>query len=233
MEATTVLRINLVLPLACILLLRENLCTSCLPDGEPCEYEVVSLAPDAGTPWGTTPAEDIAALEIPQHGMWRWGESGNSIEIEDSGVELQAWATFVHDPGSIYYSDHVDGGRGWVCDGPTVMVDGTLTFTDEQGGAIVSVPLTVERQHMAGGYYSSSPMYWPISLFSELVHETAEWDTEGVYGNIIWLDKGLLAGFDYLGQSKLTETTGHGVSHLVGGFVADGVPPELLGAADP
>ncbi|KIG16401.1 hypothetical protein DB30_04445 [Enhygromyxa salina] len=217
------LRTSLIAPLACALLLRETLCTSCVGgDDSPCEYEVVSLAADAETPWGTTPADDIAALEVPQHGTWRWGDSTESIEIDQSGFEQPAWATYVHDPTTIRFSDHVAGGRGIACDGQTVMVDGTLTITDEQDAVILSVPVTALRQDMAGDAYGASPQYSPISLFSDELHEKAEWDMTQVFGAILWINGGRLSGeFYYHGQSMRTETTGDGVVSLVGLFEAD------------
>lgn len=153
----TVVRTSLIAPLICMLLLRETLCSSCVGEDSPCEYEVVTLAADAETPWGTTPAEDIAALEIPQHGTWRWGDSKDEIDVDQSGVEQAAWATYVHDPDTIEYSEHVGGGRGVTCNGPMVSVDGTLTITDEQDAVILSVPVTVERQDMSTARRRSTP----------------------------------------------------------------------------
>jgi hypothetical protein len=201
-------------------------CSTTGDDG-PCEYEETPLEPDAETLWGTTPAEDIAELEIPQHGTWRWGESKDFVEVDDGGVELPAWATFVHDPETIRYSEHVAGGVGVACNGPTVLVDGTLTITDEQGAVIVGVPITAAYQYMASVNYGSSPTYDPISRFSDRVHETAAWDLAHVFGAISWLDEhGLRAEFYYQAQSMTTETAGNGVSSLVGEFVADGpLPP--------
>lgn len=223
------LRTSLIIPLASLVLLRQTLC-SCAPD-EPCEYEVVPLEMDAETLWNTTPAEDIAELEIPQHGTWSWGESEYFVELDDSGVSLPAWATFVHDPETIRYSEHVGGGHGVACNGPTVSVDGTLTITDEQGGVIISVQLTVLRQYTADLNYISSPQYSPISLFSDRVHETAEWDMSQVYGAISWFEQsGLLAEFFYQAQSQDPEptasgtVTGDGVFSPVGTFEADGPP---------
>jgi hypothetical protein len=224
------LRTNVLIIGACLALLRgEGLC-SCADD-EPCQYEETPLAADAETLWNTTPAEDIAELEIPQHGTWRWGESRDFVEIDDSGVELPAWATFVHDPETIRYSEHVDGGIGVACNGPTVSVDGILTITDEQGAVIVSVPITAAYQYMASLNYAAIPEYSPASLFSDRVHETAEWDIAQVWGVIMWLEEhGLRAEFYYQAQSKNPGTTengtvtGNGVVALVGEFVADGPP---------
>jgi hypothetical protein len=224
------LRTNVLIIGTCLALLRgEGLCT-CVDD-EPCQYEETPLAADAETLWGTTPAEDIANLEIPQHGTWRWGESKDFVEVDDSGVELPAWATFVHDPETIRFSEHVDGGRGVACNGPTVSVDGTLTITDDQGAVIVSLPITALRQFTADLNYVSGPEYSPASLFSDRVHETAEWDIALVWGAISWLEEhGLHAEFYYYGQRMNPGTTengtatGNGVVALVGEFVADGPP---------
>jgi hypothetical protein len=212
---------------ACLALLRGESPCSCVDDDDgPCEYEKTPMASDAETLWGTTPAEDIAELEIPQHGIWRWGESKYFVEVDDSGVELPAWAAFVHDPETIRYSEHVAGGVGVACNGPTVSVDGTLTITDEQGAVIISVAVTAAYQHMASLNYGSSPQYDPVSLFSDRVHETAEWDIAQVFGAITWLDEeGLRAEFFYQAQSMTTETTGDGVIAPVGEFVADGPLP--------
>ena len=217
------IRTSLVAPLACAVLLREALC-SCGVDDGPCEYEETPLAVDAETPWGTTPAQDIAELEVPQHGTWIWSESKDFIEIDDAEVSLPAWATFVHDSETIRFSEYIGGGYGLACDGPTVSVDGTLTFTDEQGGVIVSVPVTVERQWTSAPNYGSSPRFSPISLFSAAVQATEEFEIMQVDGSIIWLDDGLLAEFYYFALSMRTETTGDGVHTLIAKFEADTRP---------
>ena len=219
------IRTSLLVPLACALLLRDTLC-SCDVDDGPCEYEVTPLAPDDETPWGTTPAQDLAELEVPQHGTWTWSESEDFIEIQHAGVSVPAWATFVHDPETISFSEHIGGGYPPACKGPIVSADGTLTFTDEQGGVIVSVPVTVERQLTATLNYGSSPVYSPISQFSTAVQTTADFQFQlmQVNGSIIWLDDGLLAEFYYFALSMRTETTGDGVTALIAKFEADTRP---------
>ena len=210
----------------CLALLRgeAGCCSIDSRDDGPCVYDETPLAPDDETPWGTTPAQDIAALEVPQHGTWRWGEDQYFIEIDEDGVELSGWATFVHDAATIRYSEHVSGGLGVACDGPTVSIDGTLTITDEQGAVIISVPLTVQRQYTAHLEYVSSPQYSPISLFSSSLQEQAEFDVSQVYGVIVWRPRGLIAEFYYQAQSMTTATTGDGAISLVGMFEADEQP---------
>ncbi|PRQ00530.1 hypothetical protein ENSA7_60240 [Enhygromyxa salina] len=202
--------------------MRQTLCTSCLPDDEPCEYDLVPLAADDETPWGTTPAADIATLELSQHGTWRWGESTEYLDIDQSGFELPAWASFVHDPETVRYSEHVDGGRGVACNGPTVSVDGTLTISSEADEVILSVPLTVLREFGSVQTYLSTPQYSPISSFSAALSEKAKFDMTQVFGSMIWIDGvRLQIEFFYHGQSMLSETTGGGVFTLVGKFEGD------------
>lgn len=198
-------------------------------DDGPCQYEEVPLAADAETPWGTKVADDIAELEVPQPGTWRWGESEDFLVLDDSGAQMPALATFVHDPETIRFGDHVGGGEGVACHGPMVSVDGMLTITDEQGAVIVSVPLTVERHYMADLWYGAVPQYSPPSLFSDRVHETMQWQTSQVYGSIQWLeDLGLLAEFFYQAQSMQNGedevVMGDGVFSWVATFEADGPP---------
>lgn len=214
-------RAGTVVALACVLLARTKCPHSCIPD-EPCEYDELVIDGDFETPWETTVAMDIAALEVPQHGTWRWGESTENIELEHSGVELPAWATFVHNPDGIVYREHIDGGLGVACDGLTVAIEGTLTITDESDEVIVSVPLTVERQYAAEPTYGASPSYSPVSEFSTTLHELAEWDFTLVFGSVLWI-KGerLLAEFFYWTQTMDTETTGGGAVSPVGVFEAD------------
>lgn len=216
------IRTSLLVPLACALLLREGLC-SCGADG-PCEYEVTVLAADDETPWGTTPSQDIAELEVPQHGTWAWSESTSFVRLDEEGVSWPAWATFVHDPETIRFSEHVDGGYPPACKGPTVSVDGTMTFADDQGEVIVSIPITVERQLTATLVYGSSPTYSPVSLFSPAIHETNDHEMTLVYGDIIWTEQGLFVEFYYLGQTMRTETTGDGAYTLIAKFEADTRP---------
>ena len=218
------LRTSLLIPLAALVLLRENLCTALFPPKrEPCEYEVIELATDIEMPWGTTPAEDLAVLEVPTHGTWTWGESSESIDIEQSGVVLPAWASFVHDPDTLRTRDQVGGGgRGVFCYGATVLVDGTLTVTDEQGAEIISVPVTAERSHQVDDFYRSMPEYSPIAEFSPELHAKAEFDRTRIAGLVLWAeDSRLFAHFDYNGQTMIDESNGRGVVSFVGMFESD------------
>lgn len=216
------LRTSIIIPLATLVLMRQGFCDSCLGiEDEPCQYVETPLTAEAETSWGTTVAEDIAELEMPRHGTWYWGENRDFVTVDQSGVELPAWAAFVHDPDTIRSSEHVGGGRGTACYAPPVLMDGTLTFTDDQGGVIVSVPITVEWQD---GDYGSSPQYIPPSLYSSEVHELMEWEFSQVFGAIIWAPNGFFAEFYYWGQSMTTETTGDGVASLVGEFTPDETP---------
>jgi hypothetical protein len=134
-------------------------------------------------------------------------------------------AQFVHDPTTMRFSQHASGGEGVSCNGPTVMVDGTLTFTDEQGDVIVSVPIRAERMLTAEPQYGASPLYSPITAFSTGLQEKVEYDIRQIVGRINWIDdERLVADFHYNGQTMLTETTGVGVFSLIAVFEADEVP---------
>lgn len=109
------------------LLARTNLC-SCVTE-EPCVYDTIEIDGDYETLWDTTAAEDLEWLEQPHVGTWRWGETTERLEIEQSGIERPAVATWVHD-GEKRFVEHVDGGVGVACNGPTVALDGTLIVTD-------------------------------------------------------------------------------------------------------
>ena len=218
------LRTSLIVPTACVLLVRQSPC-SCVQE-EPCEYEVTELAPDAETPWGTTAAEDIAMLEMPAHGTWTWGESSESLDIEHSGEVLPAWASFVHDPDTLRYSEKI-AGWGVGCFGQSVYVDGTLTITDEEGAAIVSVPVTAERHHQAGPPYFSMPHDLSLSELSSEIHAKGEFDRTRLSGLVLWAEgsaicpAGLCAHFSYISETKVDEHTTAGSSTRVGEFEPD------------
>ncbi|MFV8751723.1 hypothetical protein ACNOYE_14355 [Nannocystaceae bacterium ST9] len=207
----------------CLALLREPVCS--YGDGEPCGYDETPLGADEVTPWGTTVAEDIASLEIAQHGTWRWYMSTDELDIENGGSEFPAMVRFVHDPASVRVREQVAGGDGVACDATTVMVGGMLTFTDEQDDVIVSVPITAERMQTAAPQYGASLLLSPISVFSTEIHDTVEYEVKQIVGRINWVDgERLSVQFHYQGQTMSAETTGEGVFSLIADFEADEVP---------
>ena len=209
-------RISL-LAVACVALLRQSSCLA--NDDGPCEYANTPLEADHLTPWGSTVAEDVAALEVAQQGTWRWYPSTDELDIENGGTELAAQVSFVADPSSYRLREHVAGGHGVACYGPTVMVDGTLTFTNEQNDVIVSIPLTAERTLGNVGQYSASPVISPVPIFSAGLTEKVEYEVSGIGGTIHWRDnEGFIALFDYLAQTTLTDESGLGVVSPVAEF---------------
>ncbi len=208
----------------CLALLRQPLCNFG-DEGEPCGYDETPLAFDDITPWETTLAEDIASLEIAQHGMWRWSESTDELDIADEGSEFPAMAQFIADLATLRLREHVEGGDGVACDGTTVMIDGMLTFTDEQGTVVVSIPITAERMQASSPQYASAPLLTPISMFSTGLSETVEFETMQVVGRINWVDQERLSvQFHYYTNTMLTATTGEGVFSLIAEFEADEIP---------
>jgi len=225
------MRISPVLALIALapLLARQASPCSC-QDEMPCVYETVELDEGYETLWDTTVAEDIAGLEQPQVGVWRWSESTEVIEIADSGVERPAIATWTHG-GGMRLTEHVEGGDGVACYGPTVALDGTLTVVDaEDDSLIISLPLTVEYQYTATLSYTGNPVYDPFEdqwpMLEPLVE--GDWDTEVVTGAIRWVDaEHLFAEFNYAVQRMDTETTGSGAGSLVAEFIADALIDDL------
>ena len=144
--------------------------------------------------------------------------------IDESGVELPAVASFVHDPQTIRFREYESGGHGVACFGPTIEVDGMLTFTDEQDAVIVSIPITAARQHTADEYYAAVPQLSPIDIFSTGLHEQEEYEIRQINGTVYWLPDRLLAEFGYAGQRMTTATTGEGVLQPVAVFDTDELP---------
>jgi hypothetical protein len=120
--------------------------------------------------------------------------------------------------------EYESGGHGVACDGPTLEVDGMLTFTNEQDAVIVNIPITAARQYTAEEYYASVSQLSPINTFSTGLHEQEEYEIRQIIGVVYWLSDRFLAEFDYHGQRMLTETTGNGVYHRVAVFDTDELP---------
>jgi hypothetical protein len=217
----TVLRTSVIATVCCLALFRQTLCTSCV-EGSECEYVEIPLTAEDVTLWDTTVAEDIAILETPQPGTWRWGSSFDALEIKQADTEFPAVATFVHDPASVRFQEHVAGGEGALCDGEVVMVDGMLTFTDEQDEVIVSVPITARRMHMASPQYAAEALLSPTSVFSTELHPITQYDVMAISGVVKWVDNARLrAEFTYFTQTMPTATTGNGVSATAATFEPD------------
>lgn len=211
-------RTSLILSLSCIALFRQASACSCAESTE-CEYVETPLATDYATPWETTLADDIAMLEVPQPGTWVWESSSDEIELDRPDTQIPAVATFVHDPESVRLKEYVTGGVGTICDDEKVLIDGTLTFTEEQGDVIVSLPITVERMDMATPRYTSELIQIPFSEFSAELHPLVTFEQMGVSTYINWFkDRGLHGEFTYFTLTMTTPTTGDGVTRTIALF---------------
>lgn len=212
------IRTSLLIASCCLALLREPLCGG---DNLPCEYEDTPLDLDYITPSGMTLGEEVAALEGTYSGTWRWYASWEELTIEGGGIEFPAQATFV--PSNYRLRERV--GPEMSCFEGGIKVDGDLTFTDEQGGEILSIPITAERSD--GGdvpSYYARPEFSPISEFSTRLHANVEYDISRVVGDIYFIDEDHLeANFAFGGQSALGKTSsgteiGYGVTLEVADF---------------
>src|SRR5690606_37025181 len=144
------------------------------------------------TPWQTTLAEDLAILETPQPGTWRWQPNHSAVTIDAAEMEFPAVAIFVHDPQSSRLQEHVAGGEGAVCSGQNVLIDGTLTITTEEGEVVVSAPITVERAHMASQQYSALADYPLDEIFPTGIHPTTTHEQMGFSCFVTWIDNARL-----------------------------------------
>jgi hypothetical protein len=222
MEVMTVLRTNTVMLAMLLAACGDDGPGGQLDGGEPCRYEERPLAATDVTPWGTVLAEDIALLEIPQPGTWRWAASAEGLTLQNAGLELAATARFVHDADDLRLREHVGGGDGVACETTTVVIGGTLTFSsDEDGSTIVSVPIRAEQMVTAGEQYAAAPSYEPISNFSDAIEATdTNFETMLILGGINWTDQNqLYADFHYFTQ-RLDDggSSGSGIWALVASF---------------
>lgn len=203
-----------------VAILRQPACT-CV-EAEPCEYLETPLATDERTPWDTVVADDIALLEQPQPGTWRWYSSGDDIAIADADMVFPAIARFTHDPEGVTYREHIDGGEQTACYGPTVRIKGQLTFTNEADEIIVSVPVTAERALTASLQYDALETFVPIDEFSPDIEALREYDVMQIVGLVNWYDnERLRAEFNYRTQTKNDSGSGYGVILGVALFEAD------------
>jgi hypothetical protein len=213
----TVVRTSLVAISGCIALVRGAVCSP--HEGDACEYQVTSLELDATTSSGMAIGDELAALEGPFPGTWRWYSSREEVTIDGGGVELPAQATFVPDIDTLRESVFIGGGLGAYCGDRGIRVDGTLTFTDEQGATIVEIPILVERREDGPAWrYVAGPQFPEISEFSNRLHENVEYDRSGIWGRVRWQDGGLTAEFTYFGESTLSAQSGAGVFFDIADF---------------
>jgi hypothetical protein len=217
----TVHRTSVIVTVCCLALFRQASPCSCIEASE-CVYAETPLVAEDVTPWDTTIAADIAILETPQPGTWRWGSSFSALEIEQADTAFSATATFVHDPASVRFEEWVAGGVGAVCNGNTVLIDGMLTFSNEQDEVIVSVPVTARRTYQDSLQYAAEALLSPVEMFSTELHPLTQYDEMGVAVLVNWINNSRLrAEFTYFTLTKTTPTTGDGVSASAAVFEPD------------
>lgn len=217
---TARIRVGLLWSLA----LSSGLALGCLEgpgqDDGPCEYEDRPLEATDLTPWGVPVGEDIAALSGPYPGTWTWAPNADEILIEDADQVIQVEATFEVDESSYRLSEYVGGGVGMgvACWSDAIEADGVLSFRDQDGVLIASVPITVNRGADRPIYIVNEQIS-PITSFSEglmplvvleqsFIRVLVNWGTDG--GSPI-------ATFEYVGQD-LDDNGGLGFTVAVAEF---------------
>jgi hypothetical protein len=98
---------------------------------------------------------------------------------------------------------YVGGGEGVACQTDAIQADGVLSFLDDEGKALTSIPITVER-------YAGQPIYQvhaqisPISAFSSELTDLSGVSDTAIRGLVHWGLEGesLRATFEYTGQTN-------------------------------
>ena len=184
----------------------------------PCEYEEKTLVGSDDTPWGTLVGEDILALVGPYPGTWTWAVNTEEIEIEGAGQVIEAEAVLEIDQSSYRLREHVSGGVGVACYGPTVQADGVLTFRDKDGVTLSSIPVTVQRSQGEAPLYKIYD-FVPVPDFSSQITELSGLDDTSirVLGNWGLESETFRVTFEYVGQ-ELAASEGAGFIVLVAEF---------------
>ena len=185
----------------------------------PCEYEATALVASDETPWGGLVGEELLALRGPYPGTWTWAIDTEEIELQNAEQVIAAEAIFEVDPSSYRLVEHVRGGAGVACYGPTIEADGILTFRGQDGETLTSVSVTAHRREGGSPFYQIFELLQPVSSFSSELTELSGVDGTAIRILAVWgpESESFQATFEYVGQ-ELDDSGGVGFIVMVADF---------------